>query len=152
MKHAKPLLEELPELLGIDKPALSVDEIADMLGRSRGAVGNLVRQLRAQPEKALYIAEWKRAKGCHAARWKWGNLPDADPLPMLTNAEVCKRYRNTENGRMVHNKGSRRWYRKNDGAAVRLAWRQNREVVRAYSERGVAAIDPLLAAIMGIQS
>lgn len=152
MKHAKRLIQELPDLLGADMPARSISEIADLLGRNSGAVGNLVRDLRAQEEKVLYVAAWRRSRGSHIALWKWGNLPDADPLPKLTNAEVCERYRKTEHGRMVHNKGSRRWYRKNDGAAIRRAWRQNREVVRVYSERGVAAIDPLLAAIMGIQS
>lgn len=151
MKHARTLIEELPDLLGEDQPALSVDEIAATLRRNRGAVGNLVRELHTRPEKALYIAAWRRAKGCHAALWKWGNLDDAAPLPNLTNAEACKRYRNTENGQRVHNRGSRRWYRKNNGAALRLATRKHKAAVAAFERDGVAAIDPLLAAIMGIQ-
>ena len=66
-KHAKTLLEELPDLLGDDSPALSVDDIAERLDRNRGAVGNLIRELHAKPEKAVYIAAWRRAKGRHAA-------------------------------------------------------------------------------------
>lgn len=151
MKYDKTLLEELPELLGIDRPALSVDEIAKTLGRHPGAVGNLVRKLRKNEKKTLYVAAWRRQKGCHIALWKWGDLPDAEPLPNLTNSEVCERYRNTERGRRIHNKGSRRWYRKNNGAALRLASRKNKKALLAFSQRGVAAIDPLLAAIMGVK-
>lgn len=150
MKHAKTLLEELPELLGEDSPALSVDEIAERLDRNRGAVGNLIRELHAtRPEKAVYIAAWRRAKGRHAALWKWGSLDDAPPLPNLTNAEACKRYRNTENGQRVHNRCSRRWYRKNNGAALRLIDRKHKKAIAAFERDGVSAIDPLLAAIMG---
>jgi len=148
--HEKPLIEELPELIGGDRPGLSVDEIAAALGRHPGAVGNLVRKLRRQAQKTIYVAAWRRTKGNHTALWKFGDLPDAEPLPNLTNAEVCARYRQTERGRHVHNKGSRRWYRQNHGAELRRAWRKNREAIRAFSERGVAAIDPLLAAIMGM--
>ena len=149
MKHAKTLAEELPELLGEDGPALSVDEIAATLNRNRDAVGNLIRELHTQTEKAMYIAAWRRAKGRHAALWKWGSLDDAPPLPNLTNAEACKQYRNTENGKRVHNRGSRRWYRKNNGAALRLIDRKHKKAIAAFERDGVSAIDPLLAAIMG---
>ena len=150
MKYAKTLLEELPELLGEDSPALSVDEIAERLDRNRGAVGNLIRELHAtRPEKAVYIAAWRRAKGRHAALWKWGSLDDAPELPNLTNAETCKQYRNTDHGRRVHNRGSRRWYRKNNGAALRLIDRKHKKAIAAFERDGVSAIDPLLAAIMG---
>lgn len=149
-KHARTLREELPDLLGADHPALSINEIALALGRNAGAVGNLIRKLNQQSEKVLYVADWRRSKGCHIALWKLGNLPDAKPLDNLTNAEVCQRYKNTANGKKVHNRGCRRWYRQNGGAELRRAWRQNKETIAAFSKHGVSAIDPLLADIMGI--
>lgn len=146
MKRTKTLLEELPSLLG--ESMMSVDDIAERLGRNRGAVGNLIRELHAQ--KVVYVAAWRRAKGNHAALWQWGSQDDAEPLPNLTNAEACKRYRSTANGRRVHNRGSRRWYRQNNGAALRLTERKNKKAIAAYEQGGLAAIDPLLAAIMGV--
>lgn len=108
MKRTKTLVEELPGLL--DASMMSVDDIAERLGRNRGAVGNLIRKLHAQ--KAVYIAAWRRAKGNHAALWQWGSLPDAEPLPNLTNAD--------------------------------------KKAIADYERGGLAAIDPLLAAIMGV--
>lgn len=148
-KHAKLLIDQLPELIGGDKPALSIEEIAVALGRNHAAVGTLIKDLHEQAAPALYIADWRRARGRHAALWKWGQGVDAAPLPHLTNAETCKKYRTSKHGRKVHLKASRRWYRQNNGAALRLADRKNKAAQLAFSKHGVAAIDPLLAAIMG---
>lgn len=150
MSRRNTIIDQLPGLIGEDMPGKSVDEIAEAIGFHSGSVGNLVRKLRLQEAKTLYVSGWRRAKGNHIALWKWGNLPDAEPLPNLTNAEACKRYRNTANGRRVHNRGSRRWYRQNNGAALRLTDRQNKKAIAAYERGGLAAIDPLLAAIMGV--
>lgn len=146
-KYEKSLFEMLPELIGGDKEALSTKEIATATGRNTGAVGKIIKALHEQ--RVIHVSAWRRSHGSHTALWKIGSLPDAAPLEKLTNAETCRRYVSTERGRKIHNKGSRRWYRQNNGAEAKRLWRKNKEALKTFETGGVAAIDPLLAAIMG---
>lgn len=146
-KHEKSLFEMLPELIGGDKEALSTKEIATATGRNTGAVGKIIKALHEQ--RVIHVSAWRRSHGSHTALWKIGSLPDAAPLEKLTNAETCRRYVSTERGRKIHNKGSRRWYRQNNGAEAKRLWRKKKEALKTFETGGVAAIDPLLAAIMG---
>lgn len=146
-KYEKPLIEMLPELIGGEKEALSTKEIAAATGRNNGAVGKIIKSLHER--KVIYVAAWRRSHGSHTALWKMGSLPDAAPLEKLTNAETCRRYVSTERGRKIRNKGSRRWYRQNNGAEAKRLWRKKKEALKTFETGGVAAIDPLLAAIMG---
>lgn len=146
-KYEKSLLEALPELIGGNKEALSTNEIAAATGRNTGAVGKIIKALHEQ--RVIHVSAWRRSHGHHTALWKFGDMPDAEPLKKLTNAEACRRYVSTERGRKIHNQGSRRWYRQNNGAESKRIWRKKKEALLAYKAGGVAAIDPLLAAIMG---
>lgn len=124
------MVDMLPMLIGGDSPALSPKQIAARLGRNANAVRNLIKNLRQQ--KKIRIGGWLRTKGKHTALWKWGKGKDAKPLGNQTNAEAC-----------------RRWYRDNSGAEHQRSLRKDKKALKAYSQHGVKAIDPLLAAIMG---
>jgi hypothetical protein len=141
------LVDMLPMLIGGDSPALSPKQIAERMGRNSNAVRLLVKNL--HQESRVHIAGWERTRGSFTALWKWGPGIDAEPLKKITNAEACRAYKATKNGKRVHNKSCRRWYRENDGAAYKRAWNSNQKALKAYSQHGVKAIDPLLAAIMG---
>lgn len=147
--YKRPLLVSLLPGLITDQ-AMSCEEIAKALARNATAVRVLMAKLYNDIDKKVYVAGWRRTAGQHTALYRWGNLPDAPRIPWLTAAEACKRYRETPHGKIVHKKLSRRWYRKNDGRGVKQKARANQRALDAFNREGVAAIDPLLAAVMGV--
>ena len=138
----------LVRMLDPENMPLSAVDVAEATGRNRGAVRKLLTQMHDDQE--IHVAAWRRAsRGPYIALFTLGPGLDAPPPEKLTNAEVCKRYRTSPHGRKVHLKASRRWYRQNNGAAMRNIGRKSAKALKRFEAEGVKAIDPLLAAIMG---
>jgi len=143
----KPLLrDQIPDL--IRETPMSAEDIAVATDRNRGAVRKLLTQMHDDEE--IHVASWRRAiRGPFIALFLFGPGVDAPPIEKLTNAETCKRYRTSPHGRKVHLKASRRWYRQNGGAGMRNIERKRAKALKRFQTDGVAAIDPLLAMIIG---
>jgi hypothetical protein len=145
---AKPwkLRNQIPEMLS-SRP-MSSNDIAELTGRNRNAVRIVLVAMHKAGE--IHIAGWNRSpRGPAIALFAPGKGTDAEKPEPLNNSEICKRYRSTEKGRAIHLKSSRKWYRLNNGAAMRNIQRKNEKLRRAFETGGLKAIDPLLAAIMG---
>ena len=145
---AKPwkLRNQIPEMLS-SRP-MSSNDIAELTGRNRNAVRIVLVAMHKAGE--IHISGWNRSpRGPAIALFSLGKGTDAEKPEALDNSEICKRYRNTEKGKKVHLKSSRKWYRLNNGAAMRNIQRKNEKLRKKFETGGLKAIDPLLAAIMG---
>jgi len=148
MSNEKPwkLRNQIPSILR--NGPMSSNDIAELTGRNRNAVRIVLGDMYEDGE--LHIAGWNRSpRGPAIALFANGKGIDADQPEPLNNSEVCKRYRNTEKGKQIHLRSSRKWYRLNNGAAMRNIQRKNEKIRRLFETGGLKAIDPLLAAIMG---
>ena len=67
----------------------------------------------------------------------------------MSATEKCKRYRHTEKGGEASKRARKKWKRSKAGKDYARKYDQNRTAKQKFSAGGVAAIDPLLAAIMG---
>lgn len=116
----------LPEL--IKTTPLSPAMIAEKIGRSAQAVGELMAKLHR--EGLVHIAKWKRAeRGPMIRLYLWGPGEDMKKPHSYTQNERCRRYRKTIRGQGVT------------------------QAIRAKNKiktQGLAAVDPLMAAIMGL--
>ena len=148
--YTRPLLVDLlPSVIG--RKAMTCEQIATLLDRSANAVRVLIAKLYNDVDnQRVYIAAWFRGRGPHTPMYRWGCLPDAPRLKPVTAAEACKRYRESSHGRKKKNACQRRWYRKH-GSIERKQARDNKRALEAFSKQGVAGIDPLMAAVMGVQ-
>jgi hypothetical protein len=127
---------------------MSSNDIAELTGRNRNAVRIVLVAM--HKAKEIHIAGWNRSpRGPAIALFALGQGADAEKPEAFNNAEICKRYRSTEKGMAVHLKSSRKWYRLNNGAAMRKIERDRAKVRKLFETGGLKAIDPLLAAIMG---
>ena len=144
------LKDMIPEIIQIGKPPMSPEDISRVTDRNANAVRKLLKQLHENGD--VHIASWGRAiRGPFIAQYTWGKGIDAPKIEKLTNREICSRYRNTEKGKKVHTKGSRAWRRKNNATGLKSIQRNQAKALKKYQSGGVAAIDPLLAAIMGMK-
>lgn len=140
------LRNQIPAMLS-SRP-MSSNDIAELTGRNRNAVRVVLNEM--HKAKEIHIAEYKRSKrGQAIALFSNGKGNDVDRPESLSNAELSKRYRSTEKGRKIAIKASRRWYRLNNGAAMRKIERDREKLRKLFETGGLKAIDPLLAAIMG---
>ena len=148
MSNEKPwkLRNQIPSILS--SGPMSSNDIAELTGRNRNAVRIVLVDMYEDGE--LHIADWKRSPRGHAiARFALGKGIDAEKPAPFTFAELSQRYRNTEHGKKVCLKSSRRWYRKNNGAGLKRIEKDNKRFMKLLETGGLKAIDPLLAAIMG---
>lgn len=134
---AKPwkLRNQIPEMLS-SRP-MSSNDIAELTGRNRNAVRIVLVTMHKAGE--IYIACWNRSpRGPAIALFSNGKGKDVEKPAPFTYAELSQRYRDTENGKKVCIKSSRKWY-----------WLNQSKLRKKFETGGLKAIDPLLAAIMG---
>ena len=143
--YSRPLAELLPDIIG--KRSKSTSEIAKASGRTGTTVKNVVARLHKQGQ--VHIKRWKRTAGPWVACFFWGPGTDAkrpDPEP---RSVITKRYRQTEKGKKTCLACRKRWKRSAAGKEYFRKYHGSRWTREKFATGGVAAIDPLLAAIMG---
>ena len=85
----------------------------------------------------MHVKRWKRStRGPMKPLWIMGEGKDAANPTKYTPAQKCKRWRKTKEGSERRKEYARHYH-------ARVSSRN------AYSTKGIAGIDPLLAAIMG---
>lgn len=144
--YSKPLREMLPEIIG--KRSKSAPKIAAVAGRRPQSVTDLLNRLHAKGE--VHIKRWTRgASGPYIACFLWGPGKDAKRPAPISDAEKSRRYRNTENGKKVCKACRDRWHATEQGKDYVESYNKARWAREKFSKGGLAAIDPLLAAVMG---
>lgn len=134
---AKPwkLRNQIPQMLK-SRP-MSSNDIAELTGRNRNAVRIVLVAMHKDGE--IHIAGWNRSsRGNPISLFGLGQGKDAEKPEPFTCAELSQRYRDTEKGKKVCLKSSRKWY-----------WLNQSKLRKKFETGGLKAIDPLLAAIMG---
>ena len=134
---AKPwkLRNQIPAMLS-SRP-MSSNDIAELTGRNRNAVRIVLVAMHKDGE--IHIAGWNRSSRGHPiALFGLGQGKDVGKPAPFTSAELSQRYRDTERGKKVCIKSSRKWY-----------WLNQSKLRKKFETGGLKAIDPLLAAIMG---
>lgn len=123
--YSAPAIDKLPDLIGA-KP-MTVRDISIELGRSQKSMDTLFSKLHAAGR--VHVAKWQRgSSGPIAAMYLWGEGEDAPRPKPYTTAQKCRRYRQSGGAKSA---------------------RKTRLTNKAIKTGGLAAIDPLLAAVMG---
>lgn len=143
--YSTALRDLLPTLIG--KAPKSMFEIAEASGRSHETVRRVMGKLVGQ----IHVHEWRRYKTGWEALYLWGGGENAPKPPALTCAEKCRKYRSTEHGKRVADQATLRW--KSSPAAAEYHKRRRKKIKDAKDRKkkaiqAMAAIDPLLAAVM----
>ena len=142
--YSAALRDQLPALIG-SKP-MSKQEIAKATDRDFETVSHLFRKIR----DSVHIAGWKRGRsGPIEALWMIGPGEDAPKPKALTSAEKSAKWRNTPHGKILARKYSKRWRKSEHGRDWTKSYRSARYARKKYEAGGVAAIDPLMAIILG---
>lgn len=128
---------------------MTVNEIADLCDLTPQTVGRCIHRIAKQTP--VRIAEWVVARGPHAPRYELGDKPDAENPPQMTIAERVRNYRNTERGAKIAAKCRRRWRKTAAGREYAKRLYENRTFKEKLETGGLAAVDPLMAAIMGVK-
>lgn len=117
--------DKLPELIG--SQPMTARDISVEIGRNHKSIDHMIKKLHEQGK--VHIASWKRGmQGPIAAMYQWGPGQDAKRPKPLTASQKCKRYRQSGPSQSA---------------------KQQRIARQGVKSGGLAAIDPLLAAIMG---
>lgn len=128
------LRESIPQLIA-DK-AMTADEIAQIVGATESSVRVVLWKMKGEGIP-MYVKRWRRSnRGPMAPLWIMGEGKDAEKPTKYTPAQKCKRWRKTKEGSERRKEYARHYH-------ARVSSRN------AYSTKGIAGIDPLLAAIMG---
>jgi len=128
---------------------MTVNEIAEICELTPQTVGRCIHRIAKQTP--VRIADWVVARGPHTPRYELGSEPDAENPPQMTIAERVRNYRNTERGAKVAARCRRRWRKTAAGREYAKRLYENRVLKEKFETNGLAAIDPLMAAIMGIK-
>jgi len=129
------LRESVPKLI-TDK-AMSTADIAATLGVNESSV-RVVLWMMKNDGVQMHIKRWRRStRGPMKPIWIMGEGKDATKPTKLTPAQKCKRWRNTKEGNERRKEYARHYHSKVASQ-------------KRYATKGVAGIDPLLAAIMGV--
>lgn len=142
--YSTALRDKLPAIIG--KTPKSKQEIAAAAERDHETVSRLFDKIRSQ----IHIAGWKRGEnGPIEALWLLGPGEDAPKPAPFTSAEKSARWRNTPHGKAMARKAAKRWRRSEGGRDWIRSYGVAKYAQRKYETGGIAAIDPLLALIMG---
>ncbi len=126
---------------------MSASEMAAATGRSYECFRLWVTRNRDR----IHIADWHRPEGGgnRAARYALGHGEDMPRPPKMSNAEKANRYRATDGGKLAHARARKRWDSSERGQQYQQAYRKAYYARSKAKRGGLAAIDTLLAAIMG---
>lgn len=100
----------------------------------------------------IHIVGWPRSCGNRAARYALGPGDDVPRPPKMSNSEKNIRYRATEGGKLAHSLARERWHKSERGQQYRQSYQKAYYARQKARQGGLAAFDPLLAAIMGIRA
>ncbi len=129
------LRESITQLIA-DK-AMTADEIAQIVGATESSVRVVLWKMKGEGIP-MYVKRWRRSnRGPMAPLWIMGEGKDAAKPTKYTPAQKCKRWRKTKEGSERRKEYARHYHSKVASQ-------------KAYAAKGVAGIDPLLAAIMGV--
>ena len=127
--YAVPLRDILPTLL-VDR-AMTVAQISIAADREEQSVRHVIKRLHERNE--VHIASWQRnAKGPNTAAYKLGPGTDAKRPPRVSHAKKSKKWRNSS-----------------EGAEHTRHYKTALYARQKFATGGVAAIDPLLAILLG---
>lgn len=146
--YSFPMAEILPSV--ICEEGKTIKQIASEVGRQQQSVNHLL--LRLKKKEMVHISGWSRGKtGGYMAHYKWGYGNDAIRPEPTPQADRCKKYRETAKGKAAHKRARKRWVKSEGGKDYCETYNKGRYARDKFKEGGVQAIDPLLAAIMGIK-
>lgn len=104
---------------------------------------------RLRSSGAIHIDAWKLGhRGPYAPYYIAGSGVDAIKPAAQTNAEKSRRYRESKRGKKI----IRAYEATDDRREYKVMDDRARRARRKYQAGGIAAIDPLLAAMMGIRA
>lgn len=140
--YTKPLAATVLDTMGVK--AMTVKTIARMAKRERETVYRVINRLHKNGE--VHIARWRRGnRGPITPCYKVGPGEDAKRLKPLTTKQKCQRYRNSEHGKAVitaHRKTEA--FKEHHEAQAKAYYARKK-----FKTKGLAGIDPLMAAIYG---
>lgn len=143
--YSSALRDLLPTL--ISETPMSRQEIAQAAGRDHETVSRLFTKIRSQ----IHIAGWRRANsGPIESLWLLGPGEDMPKPTPFTSAEKSARWRTTPHGKVMARKAAKRWRNSGSGRDWIRSYGAGKYARKKYETGGIAAIDPLLAAIMGV--
>lgn len=143
--YSTPLRDMLPEIIG--KRSKSVQQIAKAAGRQAQTVGTLINRLHKRG--VIHIKRWVRGAGPYVAHYIWGAGVDAPRPAAQPRSAIVKRYQQSEKGKKACASCRDRWKKSERGQEYQQNSNKARWAREKISKGGLAAIDPLLAAIMG---
>lgn len=143
--YTRPLSDMLPDIIG--KRSKCVSQIAGAAGRTATTVKNVINRLHQKGE--IHIKRWKRYEtGPYVAHYLWGAGTDATRPKAQPTAVIVKRYQQSEKGKAAVRASNKRWRKSEHGREYMKTYNKGLWARKKFSTGGIAAIDPLLAAIM----
>lgn len=139
----KPPPARIRAISALENGSMSKAELAAAIGVSPQTAGNVINDLKS--EKKIRIDSWVVSRGPHLAKYAIGDDPDADKPEGMSQAERCRRYRNTEKGKKTYTKCRKRWRKSKAGKEYTQRRDNARWARKVFSKKGVAGIDPLMA-------
>lgn len=127
----------------LSSKAMSKAELATAIGVSPQTAGIVINELKS--EKKIRIDSWVVSRGPHLARYAIGTEPDAQKPEGMTQAERCRRYRNTAKGKKTYRKCRIRWRKSKAGREYTKRRDDARWTRKVFAKKGVSGIDPLMA-------
>lgn len=147
--YTVPMRDILPEVIG--EVAKTSNQIGIECGRCLQTTSRLLGRLHKAGE--VHIESWARGNsGPYVAHYRWGSGEDAERPAPLSNSAKHRNYRKTDKGRKTCRKCNARWRKTEKGQEYQSRYFKGLYARQKYQTGGVAAIDPLLAAMMGIKS
>ena len=142
------LRDILPSAIG--SAAKTSAQIGIECGRALQTVSRLLGRLHAAGE--VHIESWARkTSGPYIAHYRWGSGEDAERPAPLSNSEKHRNYRRTAKGRNTCRRCNKRFRKSEKGQEYQRRYFKGLYARQKYQAGGVAAIDPLLAAMMGLK-
>lgn len=143
--YSRPLRDMLPDIIG--KRSKSAPQVAIAAGRRAQTVQRLLALLHSQGQ--VHIKRWTRNRaGPYAPCYRWGPGTDAPKPAAQSRSVISKRYRESDHGKPVCDAIKQRWRNSERGKEYAENANKARWAREKFTKGGLAAIDPLLAAIM----
>lgn len=139
--------EMIPALLAFS--ALSREDLAKAIGRSFQTISPVVKQLHLSGH--IHIVGWRepRTPGPKIALFTWGPGVDVPRPARMSPEERVARYRATPKGKATLARAQAKYARSTEGRIYKSSHAKARWAREKFASGGVAAIDPLLATLLG---
>ena len=133
----------------LSQTAMTATELAAAAGKSHQAMLRAINQLgRKVPVR---IDSWHVHKGPHAPRYVIGEGPDAIKPEPTTPLQRVHKYRATAKGQKTNIRHAKRYQKTVTAKENRKKRTQFKAQKKKIQEQGLSAVDPLMAAILGVK-